>query len=410
MLKIMIIAGEPSGDRLAADLIKGLKIICSGKSTPSNDNNLDTHYRQLEFQGIGGPLMESEGFISLFDYKALSVMGLTEVLGRLPRLLKIINQIKQYAIAWEPDVIITVDSPDFCFRVATVIQKTDFQVPIIHYVVPSVWAWRKSRARKMSKIFNHVLSLLPFEKPYMEEVGLSCDFVGHPLAVQALPTQSSIVAVRRYLGIEANKKIFTLLPGSRLSEVKRMLKIYGKLLPVFFSEFPDFDIVIASPNTVGSYVSKWAKKSNFPIKLLNSNDLSVDIYENLKYALFFTSTLALATSGSVSLELARMGTPMVIGYRSSFFFEQVLKKFATIKSATLVNIILNQPIIPEHLFENCKPENLFKSLSSIILNENIATEQRKQNSKVVKLLGYGDKNPSHRAAESILNHLQIKFH
>jgi len=185
MYKILIIAGEPSGDSLGSKLIKEMKT--------QFQENIDlnkSHKKELIFQGIGGPKMKNEGLICLYRVEDLSVMGITEVLSSIPKIYSIISSIKNYANAWKPDLIITIDSPDFCFRLVKKIRTIDKYVPIIHYVAPSVWAWRPKRAKKISLLYDKVLAILPFEKPYFEKYGLSCDFVGHPISKEILPNDN----------------------------------------------------------------------------------------------------------------------------------------------------------------------------------------------------------------------------
>ena len=178
MYKILVIAGEPSGDSLGSKLIKEMKtqfqeIINLNKS----------HQKELVFQGIGGSKMKNEGLVCLYRVEDLSLMGITEVISSIPKIYSIISSITNYVNAWKPDLIITIDSPDFCFRLVKKIRRIDKYVPIIHYVAPSVWAWRPKRAKKMSVLYDKVLAILPFfEKPYFEKYGLSCDFVGHPIS------------------------------------------------------------------------------------------------------------------------------------------------------------------------------------------------------------------------------------
>ena len=188
-MKIFMVAGEPSGDRLGANLIDGLRL------------QLAQREAELFFQGIGGPLMKERGLVSLFDMKELSFMGFWEVLPNLKNIFSIIKKISKYAVVWEPDVIIAIDSPDFCFRVNKRIKKIWKNAIIIHYVSPSVWAWRSNRAKKMVTFVDHVLAILPFEPPYMHEVGLSCDFVGHPVVSQHVPTNQEIRSFRSYMNI-----------------------------------------------------------------------------------------------------------------------------------------------------------------------------------------------------------------
>ena len=178
-LKILIIAAEPSGDKLGANLIDGILSELRGRS-------------EVFFQGIGGPLMKSKGFVSFFDLNELSIMGFSEIVLKIPKVLRIINNTAKYALVWKPDLIITIDSPDFSLRIAKKIKNNWSKAKTVHYVAPSIWAWRSYRGKKMVKYIDHVLAVLPFEPQYMAKVGLSCDFVGHPIVVEELPSNQNI--------------------------------------------------------------------------------------------------------------------------------------------------------------------------------------------------------------------------
>ncbi len=192
MLKLFLIAGEPSGDRLGAALMAGLK-----------------HLTEVEFHGVGGPLMQAEGMTSLFPMEELSIMGLVEVLPKYFHLKRRIQQTAEAALALSPAAVITIDSPDFCLRVADIIKQTRLAQRTIHYVAPSVWAWRPHRATKMAKVIDHVMALLPFEPPYMTAAGMSCDFVGHPVVAEPVATE-----VERQT-MDGPHPLILALPGSR---------------------------------------------------------------------------------------------------------------------------------------------------------------------------------------------------
>jgi Lipid A disaccharide synthetase len=278
----------------------------------------------LYLQRIGGPLMKEKGFVSLFDIESLSVMGFFEVAPKLFTFLKIIRRIGNYAISWKPDVVITIDSPDFCFRVAKHIKKFSPKTKIVHYVLPSVWAWRPKRAKKMAKLVNHVLAVLPFEPPYMQNVGISCDFVGHPIVSEELPTNKDVRLLRNALNISGDTPIVSILPGSRKSEIERMMPIYCKMMSVVSGKFASVIFIIPSLKSVSKLVDKQISKWNLPIIHLTEDDNPVK-FERQKKILFSTSLAAVATSGSVTLELARMGAPTIVCYRASFITEALLK-------------------------------------------------------------------------------------
>ncbi|NNE86842.1 MAG: lipid-A-disaccharide synthase, partial [Silicimonas sp.] len=203
-MKLYLLAGEPSGDKLGAALMAGLKELAP----------------DIEFKGVAGPLMQAEGMQSLFPMSELSVMGIAEVLPKYPALRRRLNLTAQDVISWQPDALLTIDSPDFSLRLAKLV-KAESTIRTIHYVAPSVWAWRPGRAGKMSKSIDHVLALLPFEPPYMEAAGMRCDFVGHPVVAEPVASDAEVAAFRTRHAIGAAPVILA-LPGSRRSEVGRL--------------------------------------------------------------------------------------------------------------------------------------------------------------------------------------------
>ena len=390
-LKILIIATEASGDKLGANLIDGL-------NSELNSN------QKVVFQGIAGPLMKSKGVVSLFDYAELSAMGIVEVIPKIFKILKIIKKISQYALAWRPDLIITIDGPDFSFRVAKKIKKNWPSAKIVHYVAPSVWAWRSYRTKTISKFVDHVLAVLPFEPPYMHKGGISCDFVGHPIVSEQLPTNQDIRLFRASLGIDRDTPIVSILPGSRTSEITRMMPIYIKSLKLVAKKFPNLVFVLASPPDVTERVFHYLQRTDLKIIQIYENNNPLK-FEERKKILFSTSLAAIATSGTVTLELAKMGAPFLVAYRASFITETLLKIFVKLSSATLINILTQRQDIPELLFSKCTPENIFALLDSLLTDESLVKSQRLVVEKAMTDLGSLDLNPNIRAARSTLRFL-----
>ena len=390
-LKILIIAAEPSADKLGADLIDGLKSEFLGKG-------------EIILQGIGGPLMKSRGLITFFDFNELSIMGLVEVIPKIPKLLSIIDRMAKYALVWKPDVIITIDSPDFSLRIAKKIKKKWVNAKTVHYVAPSVWAWRHYRVNKMAKFIDHVLAVLPFEPPYMEAAGISCDFVGHPIVSETVPSNQEIRLFRSSLNIDRECPIISVLPGSRRSEVMRMMPIFLLAIKVLAIRYPNLIFIIPSPPNVSKLVEKFLLTSDLPILHLYEKNDPV-IFEEKKRTLFSTSLAALATSGTVTLELSRMGAPLLVVYRASLITEFLLKSFVKVKSATLVNILTNKKVIPELLFSKCTHENI-SSMLSLLLTDSVQIElQRVSVNQAMNSLGANDLDPKVRAAKSIFSFL-----
>jgi lipid-A-disaccharide synthase len=249
--------------------------------------------------------MAERGFKSLFEMSDLSVMGLVEVLPKLPKLLSRIRQTADDIVQSEPDVLVTIDSPDFCLRVAKKVKAQLPNLKIVHYVAPSVWAWRPHRATKMAEHVDHVLALLPFEPPYMEAAGMSCDFVGHPVASIAQTSQQDANGFRTEYGIETDAPLLCLLPGSRRGEVARHAPVFFECIQRLKAQNPELNIILPAAPSVFEEVNVVFSGLK-DLQVLNTSNIS----EPDKFAAFAAADAALAVSGTVSLELASQNTPM----------------------------------------------------------------------------------------------------
>ena len=339
----------------------------------------------IEFYGVGGPLMQSEGLVSLFDMNELALFGLLEVLPKYRHLKRRLEETAQDVLAKAPAALITIDSPGFCLRLAARVRAA-FTGKIIHYVAPSVWAWRPGRAKKMAAYVDHVLALLPFEPPYMQAAGMSCDFVGHPVAAEAPPDP---VAVAR---LQENGPLITLLPGSRMGEISR-------LAPLFFAvarrlEGYRFAIPVAGAHLVPP-LEKMLAESGLEAALILPET-------GLKTAAFAASALALAASGTVSIELAAVGTPMVIGYKINPISAAIMRHAMLAPSFTLVNLLTESKIVPEFHSRACSEENLFAAIQNLLQDPEARAEQIAYGQKAIKALGRGGADPGLRAARSVL--------
>ena len=386
-LKFFIIAGEMSGDILGASLMSGLITETKGK---------------VSFYGVGGPLMTDVGLNSMFNMSDLSVMGVFEVIPKIPMLLSRIKKTARAVIDEQPDALITIDSPDFCLRVAKIVRLALPKIKIIHYVAPSVWAWRPERAFKMAKNIDHVLALLPFEPPYMEDAGMTCDFVGHPVISNAIVKPKAIEKLRANLELHAGP-IITVLPGSRIGEIKRMCPIFKDVLINIKEKIPDVQFILPAASTVEDLVISTIKNWEVKPKLLLSMDYSVLEISNRKYASYAVSSAALATSGTVALELASQNCSMVVAYKANWITTKMVEKLAKIDTANLINIITDTRKIPEHLFDNCTAENISKSLCNLLLN---GGKQDNVMAEAMDLLGFGNKDSHLWAAKSVLRAIQ----
>ncbi len=391
--KIFICAGEHSGDFLGSELIKAI-------SKEVGDSG------SIIFQGIGGNLMEKEGLIPIFDLSSLSVMGLRDIFTNIASIFSILNRTASYILAWKPDVVITIDAPEFNLRLSSQIRRKWKAAKIIHYVVPSVWAWREGRTKNMKKNLDHILALLPFEPDFLKRYGISCDFVGHPICADNLPRTRDVISFKKGLEFKSSARIVTILPGSRIGEVKRMLPIFFKVIKLLKKEFPNIEFVCPTPKLVVPIFNYLKSKYNVEITHMDSSMITSKNFEVMKKSLYACSDMAIATSGTVSLELARGGVPMIICYKTGFLTTFLYKLFIKVKSANLINIITNRQDVPEFLFEKCTPLNIFKESKKILADSAHSEKQLMASREAIRSLGYGALHPATRAAKSILGHIK----
>ncbi|MEM7242076.1 MAG: lipid-A-disaccharide synthase [Pseudomonadota bacterium] len=386
--KFFIIAGEPSGDRLGASLMSGLQQL-----------------EDVSFDGIGGPMMAAAGLQSRFPMAELSIMGLVEILPKIPKLLRRIRETAQAVVKAKPDALITIDSPDFTLRVAQKARELLPDLKVIHYVAPSVWAWRPERAEKMARHVDHVLALLPFEPPYMEAAGMSCDFVSHPVIAEPTPSPQEGRALRKELNIAAKADIITLLPGSRKSEITRMFPIYLDAARGISAKLPMTHFCVAVAPSVAKEVAAQAQAADIPLTLLMPHSESAET-EARKRMLYRESALAIATSGTVALELAAQNCPMVIAYKANWATTRMVKKMAQIDTANLINILTNTRVVPEFLFENATAENIEKAALDILIGRD--TAQKTALRQAMHALGKGKKEAHLWVARSVLRFLETR--
>ena len=380
-LRLMLIAGEPSGDALGAELLRAL-----AQATG----------RRIEAFGVGGPAMASVGHHSLFEMTDLSVMGVAEVLPRLPHLQLRIAQTVGHALATRPDVMITIDSPDFCFRVARQVRKYASEIPIVHYVAPQIWAWRRGRARKIARYVDLVMALLPFEPPLFIAAGLPCSFVGHPV-VARMPSANAGAQFRKRHAIPPEAPLLGVLPGSRGGEVSRLLPPFGDTIHRLSRETPHLHIFCATLPHVAAQVR--AAAANWPGRVILTED------NDEKMAGFAACNAALAASGTVSLELAACATPHVVAYKVSPLTAMIARRVLKISHVNLVNLILNESLIPELLQQDCTPENLAREIGRLLETPHpspAAQSQRAGLHRALQQLGAGQTPPSQHAADAVL--------
>ena len=384
-MKIALIAGEPSGDKLGAALIDGLDAILE---------------QPADFIGVAGPRMITRGMDSLFAMQELSVMGIVEILKQYPRLKRRLDETADYIIAQNPDVLITIDAPEFSLRLAKIIHsKSD--IPTVHYVAPTVWAWRPKRADKMAHFIDHVLALFPFEPPLMQRAGMSCDFVGHPVVTDPIATNEEVAAFRDDFGI-GDAPLVLILPGSRNNEISKLMAPFGETLALARQTMPDLQCVLPAAPHVVSAVQEAVQ--NWPIRpiVLDHRELGETTYEVAKRAAFRAADVALAASGTVSLELAANDTPMVIAYDMGWLSRQIIGRMLITDTVTLVNLVTDTRVIPEFIGKNCRADLIAPALlESLIAPQGQLRALRDTMDK----LGRGAPSPGTQAAGSVIRFL-----
>lgn len=377
-MKIYFISGEPSGDLLAAGLMKALR-----RKDP------DT-----EFAGVGGESMKALGLNSLFDISEIAVMGFFEVLPRLPLILKRIRQVIQDIKEQQPDVIVTVDSWGFVSALLGKLKKQGIDIPKVHYVAPQVWAWKKGRAKKVAQLVNRLLTLLPNEPAYFEKHGLKCDFVGHPVIENTAGLSDDSTAFRTEYGIPENSLIVSVLPGSRRSEISRLIPVFKGAIQLLAQKHPNLFVVIPTVQTVASEVESAFSDLGVPYRVLNG--------QQTRYRAFKASRIAIAASGTVSLELIACRTPHLIAYTFNPFTNFLAKIFIKIKYANLINLLADKEIIPEFLAERCRADLVGAKALELIDNPQMAQEQQTAAQLGLQMLRLPDILPSDKAAEVVM--------
>ncbi len=377
-IKVYLIAGEPSGDLLGSRLMRALREKTSGN---------------VEFYGIGGDTMESEGLKSLFDISELAVMGLVEVIPSIPRVLRRISQTVTDIKSKQPDIVVTIDSWSFCSRIHKALRKENLSVKQLHYVAPQVWAWKKRRAKTMYKYIDELLTLLPNEPQYFTKHHLKTVFVGHPV-IESEALRADGEEFRKKYEIPAEKQIICILPGSRHNEVSKLLPDFLQSAHILAELNPDIYFALPTVKTVAKRVRKMLKNTDLPIVVLDN--------ERDRYNAFQASSAAIAASGTVALELAMCNVPHIIAYKVSPLTYVLAKHLVKIKYVNLTNIMLNRGVVPELLQENCTPQKIVKEILELLKNGEAYEKQMEGFREVKAYLSCGNQTPSQNAADEIL--------
>lgn len=345
-LRIGIVAGELSGDTLGEGFIKAIK----------------TRYPNAEFVGIGGPKMIDQGCHSLFDMEELAVMGLVEVLGRLPRLLKVKAELVQHFTQNPPDVFIGIDAPDFNLRLERDLKQAGIKT--VHYVSPSVWAWRQKRIFKIAAATDLVLAFLPFEKAFYDRFNVPCEFIGHTLA-DALPLQPDKQAAQRLLGLDEKKRWLAVLPGSRGGEMKLLAQPFIETCQRLHQTYPELGFVVALVNSPRreQFEAVWQQVAP---------ELDFTLVDDTARNVITASDVVMLASGTVALECMLLKRPMVVGYKVNAITAFLARRLVKIPYVSLPNILAGQELVKEFIQQECSVDNLYRELTRLLQSDNQA--------------------------------------
>ncbi len=389
MRKIYIIAGEASGDALAAKIIESLKIKYKG---------------QVEFYGIGGKKMQTQGMTSLFSMQELSLIGIIEIIPKFFRLKELIKLTLQDIKKHEPDMLITIDAPAFNLRIAKGVKSK--HIKKVHVVAPTVWAWKAYRAKKFAKIYDKILCLYPFEPEYFKGLPTEAEFIGHTLWETPMITDKQAKEFRSRRYIDSRSPLLLLLPGSRMREIQTLMPIFIETACRLRRHVPSLRLAIMTLPHLREQILSYAEYGIYGG--IFDDVLLVDHAEN-KEALMASSDMALAASGTVALELAKAKTPFVVAYRLHPITFMLTKMLVKVKFASMVNILAGKLVNAECLQSKCKPENLSEALRKLFKDEKLRKKQVKEAFQAVSQLKLSKvKTSSVFAADILYNELERK--
>jgi len=356
MKKIFVLTGEPSGDKLASTVISKLK-----------QNKPD-----IEYLCVGGTHLNSLGVKSIYDLKEVTYIGFTSVLLNIFKIKKKINETVDKIIEFKPDILFSVDSPDFTLRVAEKIKKINPKIKTIHFVAPQVWVWREHRVKKLKSFLDHVLLLFPFEKKYFDKENIQSTFTGHPLLENIEKSKIDISQI-----IKDNKKIISIFPGSRQSEIDILLPILIDFIIMMNEKHKGIFYVFHSTSEFNKLIQDKLMKTGFK----NCGSIS---NEKIKSEVLKFSTFAVAKSGTISLEICNAKVPSVIIYKMNVINFLIVKMLVKVKYANIINIAANKEIIPELLQSNCNSKNIFKNVDNYFDNNELMQNQIDKSQGIIK--------------------------
>ena len=378
MKKIFILTGEPSGDKLASTAI----------------SKLQRDYNDIEYLSVGGSNLEKIGIKSIFELKEITYLGFTSVLLNIFKIRKKINQTVNEILKFKPDILFSVDSPDFTLRVAEKVKKKNPKIKTVHYVAPQVWIWRKNRVKKIKKFIDHILLLFDFEKKYFDDEKIKNTFVGHPLIENKDTNKTDINNL-----ISKDKKIISIFPGSRKSETGVLLPILIDFINMMNSKDSNYSFIFHATDENKNHIIEYIKDKN----LKNINIISE---ENLKKEILLNSVFAVCKSGTISLQVCNANVPSIIIYKLSFINFLIFKLLVNVKYANIINIINNKEVIPELLQGECNAKEIYNSVIYMLKNPNIGKKQIDECNKTLE--GIRSKSSSSNEVALILRNSLIR--
>ena len=377
MKKIFVLTGEPSGDKLASTAILKLQ----------KDN------KDINYLSVGGENLKKIGIKSIFELKEITYLGFTSVLLNLFKIKKRINQTVDEILKFEPDILFSVDSPDFTLRVAEIVKKRNPKIKTIHYVAPQVWIWRKSRVKKIKKFIDHILLLFDFEKKYFDDENIKNTFVGHPLIENTGLNKTDINNL-----VSKDKKIISIFAGSRNSETNVLLPILVQFIIMMNKKDPNYNFVFHATDENKKQIIDY-------IKVKNIENIDVVSDENMKREILSNSIFAVCKSGTVSLQVCNANVPSIIIYKLNFINFMIFKLLVNVKFANIINIINNREVIPELLQNECNAKEIYNSVVYMLKNPDIRKKQLENCNQTLK--GIRSKTSSSSEVASILSNSLI---
>ena len=372
MKRIFVLTGEPSGDKLASKVISKLK----------------SYNPNVEYLSVGGEYLKSLGIMSLYDLKEVTYLGFTRVLLNIFKIKKKINETVEKIIEFNPDILFSVDSPDFTLRVAEKVKKINSNIKTIHFVAPQVWIWRENRVKHIKSFLDHMLLLFPFEKKYFDKENIQSTFTGHPLLEDQKQIKIDISQI-----IKEHKKIISIFPGSRTSELKVLLPILIDFVKLMNKKYKDIFFVFHSTSEQNKSIQEKLVQEGFK----NCGSISD---EKIKSEVLKSSTFAVAKSGTVSLEICNAKVPSIIIYKMNSINFFIVKMLVKVKFANVINIAANEEVIPELLQSSCNSKNIFNNVDRLLGDQNSLQKQINRSQEIISKF---KTNQSSEIAASVLS-------